>query len=408
MSKPRTRVIEGLPPTQSEAVEHHIYRGYCSNCQKVVEPVVTDALPKSMLSLRTLVEAAWQHYMVGVSLSNVVTMLRLRGLNVTAGGLIQAFVRLATLLDPAYGQILEYVKLSAVLHADETSWRVSGLTYWLWYFGNKCWSYYVIDAHRGTEVVERVLGSVLSGILICDFWGAYNALKAAAKQRCMFHLLTELRKVDKRNDTAAWVFFRKWLYRIIRDAAVLASKHSTLDAQTYARRKARIHARLDQLIAHFFMDKDAKRLVKRLKRHRAELLVFLDHPQTVSAYNNHGEQQMRGPVISRRISHGNRSEKGAQAQAILMSLFRSMHLQGKHPMEAVLKLAEDALAGRPLQMPDPSQRATTQHQSAKPVDPAPRPFRQRTRSHPLPSTKPRGSTRPAPPGPAPPFSTSVS
>lgn len=350
---PRKRVIEEVPREPSRATEHQIFHGWCPHCQKMVEPKITVALPKSMIALSNIVEAAWLHYVVGMSLSNLVKHFKHRGLRITAGGLTQAFVRLAQLLKPGYDQILDRVKASAVLHADETSWRISGLTHWLWYFGTSLWSYYVIDRHRGSEVVRRVLGSILSGILICDFWAAYSFLEALAKQRCMFHLFTELEKVDLRNHSPGWAWFRARLYRILRDAIQLAAANQKLDAGTYARRKALIHRRLDELIHWPLLDRDARRLVKRLKRHRAELFVFLDHPNTVSPYNNHAEQQMRTPVLTRRVSHGNRSATGAETQAILLSLFRSFELQHNNPIEAILRLAETALAGHPIVLQDP-------------------------------------------------------
>ncbi|HUJ83512.1 MAG TPA: transposase, partial [Candidatus Acidoferrales bacterium] len=302
---------------------------------------------------------------VGMSLSNLVRHYRYRGLSITPGGFVQAFNRLAQLLKPGYDQILDRVKASAVLHADETSWRINGVTHWLWYFGTSLWSYYVIDRRRGSDVVRRVLGSILSGILICDFWAAYSFLGALAKQRCMYHLFTELAKVDLRNHSPDWASFRKKLYRLLRDAIQLAAAHQQLAPDVYQRRKTLIHARLDQLLSWPSVDHDVKRLVKRLKRHRAELFVFLDHPESVSPYNNHGEQQMRTPVLTRRVSHGNRSQRGAETQAILLSLFRSMDLQKKNPIDTILRLAEDALAGHPIVMEEHTPVATpTMHTAA--------------------------------------------
>jgi transposase len=346
MDKPRVRFVEGIRPLQSEVTKHSIFRCYCPKCQKIVEPRVTAALPKSQITLYTFVLGAWLHYHVGMSLSNLVMLFSLSGLSITAGALTQAWRTLATLLSPAYDQIRQKVKTSAVLHGDETGWRISGVTHWLWYFGTKVWAYYVIDRRRSQKVVLRVLGKILSGILICDFWGAYNVLEAAAKQRCMYHLFTELGKVDIRNRHPAWRAFRKKLCRLIRDAIRLGAQHGKLDGNSYARCKGLILKRLDILIATPVDDKDAHRLIKRLRRHKNELFVFLDHPETVSPYNNHGEQQMRKPVLTRRISHGNRSQLGAEAQAILMSLFRSMELHNLDPIQAVLRLAEDAIAGR--------------------------------------------------------------
>jgi len=89
-------------------------------------------------------------------------------------------------------------------------------------------------------------------------------------------------------------------------------------------------------------DKDVKRLIKRLKRHRKELFTFLEY-KGVSPYNNYGEQQMRKPAINRKISHQNRSNTGAKTQAILMTLFRSAELQRLNPVEVVLSMAKQPI-----------------------------------------------------------------
>jgi hypothetical protein len=60
----------------------------------------------------------------------------------------------------------------------------------------------------------------------------------------------------------------------------------------------------------------------------------------VSPYNNYGEQQMRQPAINRKISHQNRSDRGAKTQAILMTLFRSAELQDLNPVEAILTIVK--------------------------------------------------------------------
>jgi len=92
-------------------------------------------------------------------------------------------------------------------------------------------------------------------------------------------------------------------------------------------------------------DRDAHRLLKRLKRHQKELFTFLEYPD-VSPYNNHAEQQMRKPVLIRKVSQQNRSEEGAHTQSILMSLFRSAELQGQNPVESILSIAKSSLQAR--------------------------------------------------------------
>lgn len=210
----------------------------------------------------------------------------------------------------------------------------------------------MVDRRRSTAVVKRVIGEVFEGVLLTDFWGAYNAIETWAKQRCVFHLYTALEKVDiQRPYDPIWRDFRQRLKRIFRDAVRLLENLDTIDQPTLDRRRQLLEQRLDTLLAQPSDHKEVRRIQKRLRRHRDELFTFLDYWPLLSPYNNHAEQQMRGPVMSRRISQGNRSQSGAEAQAVLMSIFRSMELQARNPLDELLQLAQDAVARKPLVLP---------------------------------------------------------
>lgn len=339
------RYVEDIPPIQKpEVTEHTLHGAWCSRCKKVVFPTLTDALPNAMIGLRLVVFTAWLHYLVGVSVNNIVKILSVVcRFKLSAGGLTQAWMNLAHLLEPDYRRIGESISRSGVLNADETGWRLNGITHWLWCFTTKTLCYYLITRSRGSPVIREVLGSMFRGILICDFWGAYNKITALAKQRCFYHLFTELVKVDKTNPSPTWKAFRKMLLRLLKDAIRLSQRRADLSKETYDRLKSRLYHRLEDILsAHHIGDKDIKRLLKRLKRHKEEMFTFLEH-ENVSPYNNHAEQQMRKPVLTRKVSQQNRSEQGAKAQAILMSLFRTAELQGQNPIEMVLSQAKSAM-----------------------------------------------------------------
>ena len=124
------------------------------------------------------------------------------GFGVSAGGLTLAWKRLAGLLEGASEEIGQAIRESAVLHADETGWRINGVTFWLWAFATKRYCYYLIDKHRGAGVVRQVLGTLFPGVLITDFLGAYNAIEALAKQRCYFHLFNRAHPVPLKSITS--------------------------------------------------------------------------------------------------------------------------------------------------------------------------------------------------------------
>jgi hypothetical protein len=339
------RYTEDIPPIEKPEVTEHTVHGYwCAQCKKMVFAPVPDALPNAMIGLRLVVFAAWLHYLVGVSVSNIVRILSVVcRFKISAGGLTQAWKNLSIVLEPVYNGIGQSISTSAVLNADETGWRLNGITHWLWCFTTEELCYYLITKSRASPVVKQILGTLFKGILICDFWGAYNKISALAKQRCFYHLFTELAKVDKHNASPQWKAFRKKLARLLKDAVRLFERKDPAQAETFVRRKGRLYHRLEQFLQEDHKDKDAKRLIKRLKRHKNELFTFLEY-ENVSPYNNHAEQQMRKPVLTRKVSQQNRSEQGAKTHAVLMTLFRSAELQGKNPVETVLALAKATIA----------------------------------------------------------------
>jgi transposase len=337
------RYTVDIPPVEPEVTEHTVCGYWCSNCKKTVYPGVSEAMPNSTLGLSVLIMTAWLHYWVGMSVRNIVKLLStFWALQVSPGGLTQAWNNLAATVKPIYDDIGNKIRDAAVLHADETGWRISGVTHWLWCFVTDKWCYFMIDKSRGSPVVKRAIGNFFKGVLICDFWGAYNKICTLATQRCFFHLLTELEKVDKSNKSADWKAFRKKLSRLLMDAVRLDKIRASLTADVFSRRKQKFYSRLDRLIEFPRQDKDVNRLAKRLIRHRNELFIFLEY-ESVSPYNNHAEQQMRKPVITRKISQQNRSDRGAEAHAIFMSLFRSAELQGLNPVSKVLNDAKNML-----------------------------------------------------------------
>ena len=344
----RTRYTEDIPDIEPEVTEHTIHRDWCPKCKKKVEPTVSDALPGSSLGNRVLVLSAWLHYALGNTLSQIVEVFNFHlQMKVSEGGLVQMWYRLQAILFTWYEQIqLEALK-SAVLHADETSWRVVGKTYWLWCFATQDVTYYMIDRSRGSPALMKFFIQEFGGTLVSDFWGPYNAVVCAFRQKCLAHLFRELEHTEKyKSPGADWPEFAKKLRRLLGDAIRLWRRREELSAQTYASRRDRIHGRLAELIETPWEDKNAKRLIKRFRRHQNELFTFLDQ-EGVPFDNNHAERTIRPAVIIRKNSQGNRSQQGADCQAVLMSVFRTLKQRGHDPIRTVTAaLAEYLTTGK--------------------------------------------------------------
>jgi transposase len=328
----RTRLIEDIPRDITvEVTQHTIRRYWCSRCRKVVEPVVPDALPGSTLGLRVLVLSAWLHYALGNTLSQIVEVFNYHlRLKVSAGGLVHMWYRLQEVLFAWYLEIQAQALDAAVLHADETGWRVRGKTHWLWCFTTTDLTYYLIDRKRGKAVVKQFFRRVFNGTLVTDFWAAYNAVLGGRRQKCLPHLLRELKKVQHYHRPGGdWPDFAKKLKRLLRDGLRLRRAGPGI---AYPVERKRLEQRLQRLIDTPWQNGHARRLVKRLRRHGGELFTFLEHPE-VPFDNNHGERAIRPAVIIRKNSYANGSAAGADLQAVLMSIYRTLKQRGHNPLE---------------------------------------------------------------------------
>lgn len=348
-SAKRKRIIEDIPKSASvETVEHIIHRDFCPVCDKIVEPVLTEALPNSSIGNGILVLSAWLHYALGNTISQILAVFNFHlQFKISAGGLVQMWHRLSDILLKWYEEIIEDIQKAGVLHGDETGWRVNGKTHWLWCFTSKTATIFTIERSRAGPVVLKFIKEYFDGVLVSDFWYAYNVL-ACAKQKCLVHLLRELERVWKYKDSSGdWARFSKKLKRLIRDAIRLRKRKAELDEQIYNRRCERIEKRLQLILEQSWSNKEARRLLKRLIRHQDEVFTFLRNAD-VPFDNNFGERSIRGAVIMRKNSFNNRSQKGAMTQSVLMSVFFTIKQRGLNPVDTVKKALEIYIETRSL------------------------------------------------------------
>lgn len=340
----RDRYIEDIPDNvQVKIVRHVIHRDWCPDCRKAVEPVITEALPRSTFGNGILVLSAWLHYALGNTISQILAVFNFHlQFTMSAGGLVQMWHRLAEILLTWYDEIIDDIQNAGVLHGDETGWRVNGKTHWLWCFTSKTATIFTIERSRAGPVVLTFIKECFDGVLVSDFWYAYNVL-TCVKQKCLVHLLRELERVWKYKDSGGdWAAFCKKLKRLIRDAIRLRKSKDALEETIYQRRCRRIEKRLQLILEHGWSNKEAKRLLKRMNRHQDELFTFL-HYADVPFDNNFGERSIRGAVIMRKNSFNNRSQKGAMTQSVLMSVFFTIKQRGLNPVDTVKKALKSYL-----------------------------------------------------------------
>ena len=95
-----------------------------------------------------------------------------------------------------YTRLRQEIRGSPVVYGDETGWRQDGRNGYLWSFSTPEVRCFLHRPGRSKRVVEEVLGDEFEGVLVSDFYGAYNVYQGP-HQRCWTHLLRWTRKTGQ-------------------------------------------------------------------------------------------------------------------------------------------------------------------------------------------------------------------
>src|SRR4051794_25337769 len=176
--------------------QFNVHIGHCQRCGKRVQgrhPLQTsDALGAAASQIGPDAQAAATtlHTQMGLSHGKVAAVFdTLFGIDLTRGASAQINLRAATRLEPDYQLILDDVRTSAQIAADETGWRIGGHPAWLHVWVADRATAYGIDSQRSAAVLERVIGADWDGILSHDGFASYGRFTEAVHQQCAAHVL---------------------------------------------------------------------------------------------------------------------------------------------------------------------------------------------------------------------------
>ncbi|EQD59965.1 transposase IS66 [mine drainage metagenome] len=324
------RIVEDIapPPEKTIVTEEIQERKWCPTCQAVVSSRSESALAKSDIGLRANVLIAYLWVVAAISLPGIVAYLKsFFRLRLSSAGLSRMLIRLGTILAPVQQEILSDLKGGAMIFADETGWRIGGELWWLWIFANSRCAYYWPDRQRGSPVVEKILGTIFSGVLVTDAWCAYHQI-VCVKQTCMAHIFRKVRKFrDAYPQYWSLVCFYRRLRRLVRDGERLRTQRRALGEAAFERRLERLTERLDELLAWNNPNAVLKTVLEKVRRQRDYILTFVRH-EGVPTHNNFGEYIIKRGILKRKVSGGSTSPAGAMAYARIQSVAMTCQLRG--------------------------------------------------------------------------------
>jgi hypothetical protein len=345
--KDHEQFVVDIPEVSPTVTRYLTHSGQCAQCRQRVRSRHPEQISAAtgaagvVIGPRAKALAADLKHRLGVPYAKVAEVLSLGfGLPVSRGGLCQADARLAEQARPVYAELIDLIRQSAVAHVDETGWRIGTLSAWLWVFTNRDLTVYTIAQGRGHEVVVKILGEAFAGVLASDCFTAYDhqALADWLKQKCVGHLLKDLSALNE-SKTGGAVRFAREVTDVLRAALQLRDQKPSLPVVDFAAQATRLEARLDALIdtRRQLTDADNVRFAKRLRKHRAHLLRFLD-VDGLDATNNQAERMLRPAVITRKTGGCNRTEAGAETHSILASVLVTCRQQGFSLLDSLIQI----------------------------------------------------------------------
>jgi transposase len=340
-SRPRT-VLEAQPVVVQRII-YRLARKRCRHCGKTVGAKAPGVLPKCQWGNGLLTHLATQHYLYGATLG---TLEKQTGVGV--GSIVEALHQLARRLGSVPDRLLKEYRLARVRHADETSWRTDGANGYAWLFTTADLSLFRFRSTRAACVPKEVLGSKrLPGVLVVDRYAGYNAAPCKI-QYCYAHLLRDLQDIEKDfPDQVEVQAFVQSLAPLLAGAMTLRGQK--LSQKQFAKQAAilagKIRGVINRQASH-----PAIQSYQDIFRQKADRLYHWAKDPGVPAENNFAERELRPLVVSRKISFGSQSKKGAATREVLMSVLHTLRKRTTDPA-AVLRACLNQLALSPAADP---------------------------------------------------------
>lgn len=340
-----------------------IHVGRCRKCKKRVQgrhPLQTsDAIGAASAQLGPDAQAIVAHLNkdVGASYGKIRRFFHVAfGITLSRGAGAHVVLRAARRTEHAYGQIVVAIQQSVVVYIDETGWKVEALLQWLWAFVSLAAqaTLYLIRDSRGFDVPCEVLGKDFRGRLGHDGWAPYDKFKKATHGQCNAHLLRRCENLLEAATRGA-VRFPRAVKTLLLAGLALRDRRDAGEIRPHGLAVAtgRIEARLDRLLDQDFTHEGNRKFAKHLAKHQDAVFTYLHHPD-IEATDWPGEQAIRGAVVNRKVWGGNRTERGARAQEILLSVLRTCVQRGTDGIEFLSRCLCAPACGPPPALPAPT------------------------------------------------------
>jgi hypothetical protein len=297
--------------------------------------------------------------------------------------IVDWFKKYGDQLEEFYLKCVQKLKQANFVHADETGLPMNGKNWWLWVITTTLFTLFIPHASRGRQAIEMFFDD-FEGVLITDFWGAYNTL-TEEQQKCLAHLVKDLKVLVMKGESATQKLEdrlkeedtqkeekaegenqdkkrgrpkkqpvplspeerKKFEEKIKQEQQKIhqafsfyqffkqawADEENPLSYQATPEIRAtkeeairQLRQLIEAIEAQGALDPDIKRLIERMKKYEAYLFTYLAHPG-IPPDNNAAERELRPFVIMRKTSNDFKSEDVMDSFTLYLSFHQTCKKQ---------------------------------------------------------------------------------
>lgn len=315
----------------------------------VTAPPPQKLLPKSIYGTSLWIHLLLEKFHLQRPMHRTIEQLRLLGLSLAPGTIVDGLKRIEPLLVPIYDAIRTHHIASKYFHADETRWKVfaekagkTGHLWWLWLFAGEDSVVYVLDPSRSHDVPQSHFSGDAAGVLMVDRYIAYKIMRQVKEGNfvlafCWAHVRRDFVRVGKGYpELTAWALM--WLgrirelYRLNRErlrSPIDTNEFTVADIKLRQHVAAMAEDRESELAEDKLREPCRKALVS-LKEHWSGLTLFVDDPR-IPLDNNYGERLIRNPAVGRKNYYGSGAEWSGRLAVMLFSIFATLALWKINP-----------------------------------------------------------------------------
>ena len=310
--------VTDIPPIpRPQVTEYRVQVCQCRGCGKRVRGRHPDVAPDQYgasahrVGRRVMAAAHVLHYGVGIPVRRVPSVLRgLTGVELSQSAITQDALRRARgAVGDGYHRLRKSVRESAVVHTDDTGWRVGGESAFLMAFETDEATVYQVRSRHRNEEVREVVPADYAGVMVTDRGRSYDAqaLSGVRQQKCLAHVLRSISEViettvgrGRTPDRSRGHGFGKRLSELLREAMELRESERRGEASDYGGETERLRREVScHLRDRPMPDRDNGRLQNELgwQDDRGNLLRFPDGVG-IESTNNGADRALRGAVIA--------------------------------------------------------------------------------------------------------------